>query len=826
MKQKTLFMAAMRRLLWAVALSLPVFEAQAAAVLTTLHSFQPSPNGASPSGLVEGSDGYFYGTTYEGGTNGGYGTVFKVSTNGALISLYSFTGGLDGSSPQGEVVQGNDGFFYGTTESGGRSNAGTVFKISTNGALTGLFSFSGGTDGGSPQSDLVEGVDGYFYGTTSAGGDTNLNDGRGYGTVFKISPNGALSSLHSFTGGMDGIWPNGLVQATDGNFYGTTYEDGRNNDGTVFRISPAGALTTLYSFGSIINRIGNVLDGAHPGAPLLQGGDGYLYGTTEAGGDSPTFIPGYGTVFKISTNGVLTSLYSFGLYGSPVSGLVQGPDGYFYGTTSIYGTMSEFKISTNGALTTLWAITNLGTNIYSDVGVDSRLARGRDGNFYGTTFAGGMGNNGTVFQISSNGGFTELASFGGNDGGWPEAGLVQGSDGNLYGTTWLGGTNGGYGTVFHMSTDGALTILHSFNGTDGAEPESALVWGRDGYLYGTTSSGGTSRGYGSVFKISTNGALRSLYSFIGDDSGPTATDGVTPNGLAQGSDGNFYGTTQSSATYDGHNDGTVFEINTNGSLASLYSFGSVFWGTSSSPLDGSNPIGGLVQGSDGSFYGTTSRGGTNGAGTVFKISTNGALTRLYSFGATNDGLRPTAGLVQGSDGYFYGTTRDTVFKFSTNGALTTLSTNVGSSAALVQGSDGYFYGTTGGTVFRINTNGAPTTLYVFAGGDDGSAPNGLIQASDGSFYGTTSSGGAGGFGTVYRLTIVPEFQAVTLTSTTLSLTWSTEAGATYQLQCNSDLSLSNWINVGPALTATGATLSTTDSLTNGPLRFYRLVLAP
>jgi uncharacterized repeat protein (TIGR03803 family) len=169
---------------------------------------------------------------------------------------------------------------------------------------------------------------------------------------------------------------------------------------------------------------------------------------------------------------------------------------------------------------------------------------------------------------------------------------------------------------------------------------------------------------------------------------------------------------------------------------------------------------------------------------------------LYSFTFGNDGGNPGAGLVQGSDGSFYGTTE---------------------------------YGSTQnyGTVFKISTNGALTTLYSFTGISDGANPQaGLVQGSDGNFYGTTSHGGLGGAGTVFRLTVGPEFQAVTLTNSTLSLTWSAKVGGMYQLQYSSDLSSSNWANLGIGLTAAGATLSTTDSVTNGPQRFYRLVLSP
>src|SRR5208282_6072289 len=248
----------------------------------------------------------------------GYGTVFKISTNGGLASLYFFSGGNDGANPQAGLVQGSDGNFYGTTEPGGTNNYGTVFKISTNGGLTSLYSFTGGNDGANPQAGLVQGSDGNFYGTTYQGGTNND------GAVFKIRTNGGLSSLYSFTGGNNGANPQaGLVQGSDGNFYGTTYQGGTNNYGTVLKISTNGGLTRLYSFtGGYV--------GANPQAGLVQGSDGNFYGTTYQGGTN-----GIGTVFKISTNGGLTSLYSFGGKDgeNPYAGLLQGSDGNFYGTT-------------------------------------------------------------------------------------------------------------------------------------------------------------------------------------------------------------------------------------------------------------------------------------------------------------------------------------------------------------------------------------------------------------------------------------------------------------------------------------------------------------
>ncbi len=319
------------------------------------------------------------------------------------------------------------------------------------------------------------------------------------------------------------------------------------------------------------------------------------------------------------------------------------------------------------------------------------LVQGSDGKFYGTT-SGGFG---TVFQITTDRALTILYAFqGGNDGAGP-SGLAQGSDGDFYGTTSAGGTNN-VGTVFQTSTNGGLTSLHSFTGIDGEQPSAALLRSSDGDFYGTTSGGGAHANQfgqgGTVFQISTNAVFTSLYSFTGGD------DGYGPNGLAQGSDGSFYGTTFSGGS---NSVGTVFEINTNGQLTTLYAFGTVT-NASGGALDGANPQAALVQGSDGNFYGTTANGGSHNQGAVFKITASGALTSLYSFSG-NDGANPSAGLMQCSDGNFYGTSTNggaqdngTVFKISTNGALISLYSftncddGVNPQAALVQGSDGYF----------------------------------------------------------------------------------------------------------------------------------------
>ncbi|MGO9304890.1 MAG: choice-of-anchor tandem repeat GloVer-containing protein, partial [Candidatus Korobacteraceae bacterium] len=356
---------------------------------TTLADFDGANGVYSQAGLVLGTDGNFYGTTSQGGNTGcfafGCGTIFKITPAGTITRLYSLCSKpncADGASPEAGLVLGTDGAFYGTTSEGGPGGYGTVFKITPSGTLTTLYGFNGG-DGAVPRAGLVQASDGNFYGTTSGGNET-------WGTIFKITPTGFLTGLHYFNF-TDGAWPfAGLMQAPDGNLYGTTTSGGRGGSGTVFRITPGGTLTTLYSFCSQPN----CADGGAPDAGLVQASDGHFYGTTSEGPPG-----GYGTVFKITQSGTLTTLYSFN----------------------------------------------------------------------------------------------------GSDGEAPYAGLVQASDGNFYGTTVLGGADGD-GTVFEITPDGVPTTLHTFDGGDGASPYGGLVQAPNGFFYGTTQQGGA-HNYGTVYRL-------------------------------------------------------------------------------------------------------------------------------------------------------------------------------------------------------------------------------------------------------------------------------------------------------------------------------------
>lgn len=377
--------------------------------------------------------------------------------------------------------------------------------------------------------------------------------------------------------------------------------------------------TSLYSFA-------DGTDGSQPYfVYLVQGTDGQLYGTDLGGG-----LGGLGVAYKITTAGVFTKLYTFCSLpgcadgGLPYSGLVMAPNGNFYGTTTCDNGCTEapfdgtiFELSSSGTYT---------GPLHTFVGTDgsgpySNMILASDGNLYGTTIyggnlsiCGGLGC-GTVFKITTAGKFTSLYSFsGGSDGQNPTGRLFQGINGNLYGTTTYAG-NGGYGTVFEITLAGKLTTLYSFaNSTDGANPYGGIVQTSNGVIYGTAAYGG-SHTLGTIFRLAGT-KLTTVYNFCSVQ--PNCADGNYPyGGLIQANDGNLYGTTLGSGPNVG---GTVFEFipsGSSGTLNTLYSFCSQPQCT-----DGANPYGGgLLQATDGNFYGTTSSGGGDFSfGTIFSIS--------------------------------------------------------------------------------------------------------------------------------------------------------------------------------------------------------------
>jgi uncharacterized repeat protein (TIGR03803 family) len=453
--------------------------------------------------------------------------------------------------------------------------------------------------------------------------------------------------------------------------------------------------------------------------------------------------------------------------------------------------------------------------------------------------------------------FNTLASFDQFvDGSFPQAGVIQGSDGYLYGTTSGGSTNyppgSTNGTAFKMSTNGAFVWSFGFNLADGITPIAGLVQAGNGVLYGVANLGGVQE-YGTVFSFTTNGAFSRLYSF-GDAEGGSYPQGT----LCAAEDGYLYGTTSFGGPPGG---GTVFKMNTNGGT-------SLVWSVALTSSTGWVPLAGLVQGLDGSLYGTTSQGGASNAGTVFRISTNGVLTNLYSFTGSTDGGSPAAGLVQGPDSQLYGTTAaggnpnvngGSIFKITTNGAFTLLldfdGTNGGSPlASLMLAGDGNFYGTTVtggagypfsfntlfgpvyGTIFQLTTNGALTTLVSFDGNYGGAAPeSALWQGRDGGLYGTTYYGGTNdlsingesfGDGTVFRLGVVPPtIKSAVAQGGTFSFTWNAMPGELYQAQYKDSLTEPAWIDFGGLVEGTNGIAGQSDIITaTNKARYYRVSL--
>ena len=382
----------------------------AATKFKSLVSFDGA-NGRNPNlmSVVQGLDGNLYGTTEYGGANSpcnsaqvGCGVVFKMTPGGALTTLYSFcsnTNCTDGAYPTASLLLLINGNFLGTTLAGGANGFGSVFEITPAGKLTTLYSFcsvSGCIDGINPETALIQGTDGNFYGTTVHGGKYGCGGCHGAGTVFKITAGGKLTTVYNFcaqTNCDDGAYPFGaLIQGTDGNFYGTADQGGTTSAGTVFKLTPGGKLTVLYTFCSLTG----CTDGINPYGSLVQGTDGNFYGTTD-GDDSNN-----GTVFKLTPAGKLTTLANFSGANDnavPFAGLVQATDGNFYGaafTNFRDGNCcgGVFKLTPSGKYTV----------IHQFVGADGNgpyaVFQNTNGPFYGATSAGGTDNLGTVFDVS------------------------------------------------------------------------------------------------------------------------------------------------------------------------------------------------------------------------------------------------------------------------------------------------------------------------------------------------------------------------------------------------------------------------------------------
>jgi uncharacterized repeat protein (TIGR03803 family) len=364
-------------------------------------------------------------------------------------------------------------------------------------------------------------------------------------------------------------------------------------------------------------------------------------------------------------------------------------------------TLAVATLGTSGARAQTYTdIHDFDTPLLASPQYPGLLAQGRDGNLYGTAPLGGTSGRGGVFMITPAGTYSVISNFDSTRAN-PYSGLTLGTDGNFYGTTFNGG-DFGFGTVFQVTPGGVVTVSHSFKLIEGAGPYAPPIQGTDGYFYGTTTIGAS--GDGAVYKLTPGGGFTTLYPF-------DVTHGSSPFApLIQAKDGNFYGTTKIGGTLGF---GTAFKITPAGALTVLYNFDSTH---------GAEPYSPLLQGSDGNFYGTARFGGTmNNGGVVFKLTAAKKLTVLYNFdatGATTDGTRPYAGLIQANDGDFYGVAS----AGGTNGA---------------------------GTLYKITKAGIYSTLYNFVSAT-GSLPFATLrQHTNGKLYGEATTGGAAGHGTLF-----------------------------------------------------------------------------
>jgi uncharacterized repeat protein (TIGR03803 family) len=814
-----------------------VFRITPAGALTTLVGFNINNGDLPYGGLIRGQDGNFYGTTYQGGA-GNRGTAFKASPSGVLTTLYNFNNGADGGHIAAGLLQASDGNFYGTTYKGGASGNGTVFRLSAGGLLTTLVSFNN-ANGALPLAELVQDPAGVLYGTTSSGGAYN------YGVLFRMTSSGMLPNPYSFTGGGDGSYPAAaLLLGSDGNFYGTTAYGGVYGAGTLFRMTPNGVLTTLVAF--------NGYAGANPQAALVEDADGTLVGTTQNGGASDAgviFRLGFGGPLQITGQPASQTAYS----GDNVvlSVAVSGTPPFSYqwqkngtnlldggnltgstrrvltlagvtsngaGTYSVLVSSSGSATNSDAALLTVLSSppvitsspTNLAPNACTIVTFNVAAVGSQPLNYEWqknginlTDTCSLLGSSSSTLVISNvteadNGTYTAVVTnsvgstnisavltlvpktvpcttlttrhwFTGGSDGRSASGLTQGTNGLLYGATYAG-SHSSWGTIFSLTGDGVFTTLVTFMQTNGSNPTAAPVQGADGRFYGTTFAGGDT-GSGTVYAMTTDGAVSTLYSLNG------ISDGANPSGpLAQGTDGNFYGTANSAG---GHDFGCVFRVTPGGAFTNLYSF--------TGGIDGQNPVGGLALGTDGNFYGLIPTGGAAGLGSFFRITPSGVLATLYSFTGGTDGARPVGTPALGRDGSFFGTAsqnglgqRGTVFKLTPSGTLTTLHAfgnlaiqdGIYPSGGVVQSSDGNLYGTTYadyrsgyGTLFRVSPDGSTfATLLYFDGCNDGSQPQtALMEDAAGYVYGTTSGGGPcrTSQGTLFRFAVdcVPQITA-------------------------------------------------------------------
>ncbi|HZO84064.1 MAG TPA: choice-of-anchor tandem repeat GloVer-containing protein [Verrucomicrobiae bacterium] len=762
-----------------------------------LHSFgNTNLAGAFPRRVIDGSDGRLYGAAvldapvFEG-------IVYGINRDGTGYRiLHRFKRGDPPGENLSALIEGTDRALYGATSEGAANNQGAVFRINKNGtAITVLHAFPASVpkEGHSPPAPLIEGTDGALYGVSRQGGVAVR------GAVFKLQKDGTgFQVLKSFTGTNDGVNPvGGLIEASDGWLYGTTSAAGTGGGGTIFKIRKDGS-----NFQVLVQLLRVPDQPAMPYAEMIEASDGALYGTTR-----DVFQGNRGTVFKLQKDGsgfavvrIFSTTNEPGFLYAPV---VEGPDGALYGVGTGTGGGDNrgtlFRMNKDGSD---FRVVHLFPAFLTDGYYPVAVALGRDGSFYGSTGSGGRFGLGTLFRFNpTSDNYSTIWHFStaGGEPSAPYGPLVPDRFGNLYGATvWGGDVNGGViyrihqnGTAFQIVRSMALT-------TNEGRVVRDLIVATDGNLYGTTSPNGYP-GPGTLFKLAPDGSgftlLQTFVAVTGDGSTPLCR-------ITEGSDGKLYGASRWGGLSGSNN---VFRINKDGTgYEILRVFGQVVG-------DGDSLENPLMEASDGTLYGVTSSGGTNGGGTVFRMNRDGTgYAQLHHFKSVGaDGYRPSGPLLEASDGFLYGVTayggnrnEGTVFKVKKDGsafAVVWRQTNWdrglagGFHGPLWEGNDGALYGATGfggnydgGVIFKINKNGtALTYLHHFDEVSVGRDSAGIVRGTDGAFYGTGGLGSARG--TLYRF---GQMIGVTRNTSSVQLSCTGVPGLTYEVQRSTDLQ--NW----------------------------------
>jgi uncharacterized repeat protein (TIGR03803 family) len=602
--------------------------------------------------------------------------------------LHSFDGRTTARYPH-VLIAGADGNMYGMSREGGTLDHGTVFRITPDGLVSIVHSFAEGVGYGS-SGTLVQGADGALYGTTDR-------------CFFRLTTAGDFQVVNPFpTGGEH------MVQGSDGNFYAVSVSGGAFNRGAFTRITPSGEVTLLASFGT---------DASNYPHLLIQGSDGNFWGTTGCEGCGP---PEGGTIFKVTPAGVLTIEAT----GHVPWALVQASDGSFFGVTAHggeHGRGQVFRFVPGNPIATIYSFTG---------GADGRapvnLTIADDGNLYGATLQGGEFGRGALFKVTPAGAVQVLRSLNVTES---VDTIVQGTDGRLYALLPEAGPGftGGALRFFTNGTFDAPAMILS--GPDGAYPAHRLVQAADGNVYGTTTRGGMVD-VGTVFRMAPDGLVTPIHAFTG------GADGAFPSSpLIAAGDGGWYGTTDG-PWLPASTSGTIFHMTPNGTVTTV------------AILPGRDPNSVLL-GSDGNLYGTSGRPYGPSAISIFRVTPSGAVTILRDFNPPSDYISE---LVEGADGRLYGITGGyapapaSLFRMDRDGtSFTTLATfpaighydNIVIPDGLVRGIDGNLYGPMPSLrqVIRVGMDGTVTVLHQFEAG----SPSALTLAPDGQLFGLLSS---------------------------------------------------------------------------------------